>query len=138
MRRVCWLGDGHTRDIPGCLPMIQCNVSIRSNRRCDKKEGIRVHQRTVVAESLGGRADLYMIALSVRDIANKQQATRLPKLTSIVANVATLVARTTRQHHLRYSNPIVSRSVPALKLPTPRVMVVCHPSNSRVLSHKSQ
>lgn len=63
--------------------------------------------RTVVAETLRGRADLYMIAPSVRDVDSIQS--EFPKLTSIVANVATLVARTTRQHHLRYSVLIVSR-----------------------------
>lgn len=41
------------------------------------------------------------------------------QLTSVVANVATLVARTTGQHHFRFSTPIVSSNPLAENDPGP-------------------
>jgi hypothetical protein len=70
------VGDGHTRDIPGCLPVVHKMLASELVEDAMRwKEGVVGCPRTVVAETLRGRADLYMIAPSVRhvDTSNESQ-----------------------------------------------------------------
>lgn len=83
----------HVRYIPGCLPVKEKNNTL-ANCLTRNQQG----SQTVVAETLSRRADLY-VRPSAYSIPIPGRIF-FPLLTSVVANVATLVAGTTGKQHL--------------------------------------